>query len=122
MRFLNTVRLWTWHAIFEDLCHNNSAITKKTEKRNNTQYNMVGSGKQTVVLDRGSANTSTATKGADKHLDRGSANTIIVTKVSGLVTVFAIGCVLITAPSGTVGCAAFSIPTVKPSNCKSLSA
>ena len=42
--------------------------------------------------------------------------TIIVTKVFGLVTVFANGCVLITAPVGTVGWAAFSIPTVNPSN------
>ena len=36
--------------------------------------------------------------------------------------VFAGGCVVITKPAGTEESAAFSIPTINPSDCKSLSA
>ena len=42
--------------------------------------------------------------------------------MSGPVGVFATGCVLITEPSGTFGCAEFSIPTLKPKFCRSFSA
>ena len=42
--------------------------------------------------------------------------------MSGPVDVFATGCVLITEPSGTFGCAEFSIPTLKPKFCRSFSA
>ena len=42
--------------------------------------------------------------------------------MSGPVGVFANGCVLITEPSGTFGCAEFSIPTLKPKFCRSFSA
>ena len=61
---------------------NNTGTTKNTEQRNNTQYNMVGSGKQTVVVDRGSANTSPSTKETNKHLDRGSANSSTAAKAT----------------------------------------